>query len=419
MANKKLGSEAKLQKYGVFFVIPFIVIYLFFQLWPTIYTVFLSFTDKKGFNSGLHGSIYIERPLDEVMAEGDVINEREIRRVNKKTGVATTELVPDKLVDENSKVIGNIIIKKDGRKFVGIRVCKKMCKNRGLKKADLMTGDKFRSCLVSKCKGVHTIGLENFGTLVKDKYFWGSVGNTFIMWLFNFAPQLGIALLFAIWFTDPRMHLKGKNLFRALFYMPNLLTAASVAILFKSLFGFPNGPINQFFFSLGINEKVTIAGEETVQAIQFFRSIPWSRGIVSFIQWWLWCGQTLIMLMAGITSISPSLYESAVVDGANQGQQTFYITLPLLRPMMLFILITSLIGGMQLFEIPFLLTDMRGGPAFSIRSMIVYMYNIAFQGTNGYGYGSAIAMGVFVITMFLSMLIYFFMQDRSDMGRKA
>ena len=261
--------------------------------------------------------------------------------------------------------------------------------------------------------------MENFATLVKDKYFWGSVGNTFIMWLFNFAPQLGIALLFAIWFTDPRMHLKGKNLFRALFYMPNLLTAASVAILFKSLFGFPNGPINQFFFSLGINEKVTIAGEETVQAIQFFRSIPWSRGIVSFIQWWLWCGQTLIMLMAGITSISPSLYESAVVDGANQGQQTFYITLPLLRPMMLFILITSLIGGMQLFEIPFLLTDMRGGPAFSIRSMIVYMYNIAFQGTNGYGYGSAIAMGVFVITMFLSMLIYFFMQDRSDMGRKA
>ncbi len=418
MANKKLGSEAKLQKYGVFFVIPFIVIYLFFQLWPTIYTVFLSFTDKKGFNTGLHGSIYFERPIEEVMIDGDVINEREVRRVNKKTGEATTELVPDKLVDQDGKEIGKIIIKKNGKKFVGIRVCSHMCKNRSYKKADVKTTDKFRSCLVSKCKGVHLIGGENFVTLVKDKYFWGSVGNTFIMWLFNFAPQLGIALLFAIWFTDPRMHLKGKNTFRALFYMPNLLTAASVAILFKSLFGYPNGPINQFLYGLGIHSWRLEDGKPVEDAIQFFRSIPWSRGIVSFIQWWLWCGQTLIMLMAGITSISPSLYESAVVDGANQGQQTFYITLPLLRPMMLFILITSLIGGMQLFEIPFLLTDMRGGPAFSIRSMIVYMYNLAFQGTNTYGYGSAIAMGVFIITMFLSMLIYFFMQDRSDMGRK-
>ena len=239
------------------------------------------------------------------------------------------------------------------------------------------------------------------------------------MWLFNFAPQLGIALLFAIWFTDPRLHLKGKNLFRALFYMPNLLTAASVAILYKSLFAYPNGPINQFLFELGIHADVQRADGTIVQeAIQFFRSVPLSRAIVSFIQWWLWCGQTLIMLMAGITSISPSLYESAVVDGANQGQQTRYITLPLLRPMMLYILITSLIGGMQLFEIPFLLTDMRGGPDFKIRTMVLYMYNTAFQGVNDYAYGSAIAMGVFIITMILSMFIYFFMQDRSDMGRK-
>ncbi|MBQ0003446.1 MAG: sugar ABC transporter permease [Treponema sp.] len=316
--TKQLGSEAKLQKYGVFFVIPFIVIYLVFQLWPTIYTVMLAFTDLKGFATKLN-----------------------------------------------------------------------------------------------------FVGLKNFARLIHDKFFWGAIGNTFIMWLFNFIPQLGIALLFAIWFTDPRMHLKCKNTFRALFYMPNLLTAASVAILFRSLFGYPNGPINQFLYSLGIQHVYTNeAGEVIREGINFFRSIPWSRGIVSFIQWWLWCGQTLIMLMAGITSISPSLYESAVVDGANQGQQTWYITLPLLKPMMLYILITGLIGGMQLFEIPFLLTDMYGGPQNKIRTMVVYMYNQAFQGVNDYAYGSAIAMGVFIITMVLSMFIYFFMQDRSDMGRK-
>ena len=155
MANKQLGSEAKLQKYGIFFVIPFIVIYLFFQLWPTLYTILLAFTDRKGFGTQLN-----------------------------------------------------------------------------------------------------FIGLANFARLIHDKYFWGSVGNTFIMWLFNFIPQLGIALLFAIWFTDPRLHLKGKNTFRALFYMPNLLTAASVAILFRSLFAYPNGPINQFLYVLGIQSSV-------------------------------------------------------------------------------------------------------------------------------------------------------------------
>ncbi len=309
------GSEARLAKYGVFFVLPFLLVYALFNLWPTVYTILLSFTDLKGFETKMH-----------------------------------------------------------------------------------------------------FIGGSNFVALVKDKNFWGAVINTFIMWGFNFVPQLGIALLFAIIFTDPAMSdLKGKNAFRAIFYLPNLLTAASVAILFRSLFAYPIGPVNQFFTKIGIQANVVKAdGSIVKEGIQFFRSVGWSRGIVSFIQWWMWCGQTLIMLMAGITSISPSLYESAVVDGATQRQQTWYITLPLLRPMMLFLLVTSLIGGMQLFEIPFLLTDMRGGPDYKIRTMVLYMYNTAFQGKNRYGYASAIAMGVFIITMVFSALIFFFLQDRSE-----
>ena len=314
MPKKVKGSEAKLSKYGVFFVLPFIVVYLFFQFWPTLYTILLAFSDLKGFETKLN-----------------------------------------------------------------------------------------------------FIGIANFQKLIFDKNFWGAVANTFIMWGFNFAPQLGIALLFAIWFTDPRMQLKGKNTFRAVFYLPNLLTAASIAILYRSLFAYPMGPVNQFFFKLGIYAtRTNDAGDIIKEGIQFFRSPAWSRGIVAFIQWWMWCGQTLIMLMAGITSISPSLYESAVVDGANQRQQTIYITLPLLRPMMLFLLVTSLIGGMQLFEIPFLITDMRGGPDFKIRTMVLYMYNTAFQGRNNYSYAAAIAIGVFVITMICSVVVNSFMKDRTD-----
>jgi multiple sugar transport system permease protein len=133
----------------------------------------------------------------------------------------------------------------------------------------------------------------------------------------------------------------------------------------------------------------------------------------------MWYGHTVIMLMAGITSIPTTLYESALVDGANSRQTTWAITLPLLRPMMLYILITSMIGGMQMLDIPFLLTDMRGAPDFKIRTTTVYQYNMAFQGRNDYAYASAISLGVFVITIILALLIFFFLQDRSDLKKKV
>jgi len=201
--------------------------------------------------------------------------------------------------------------------------------------------------------------------------------------------------------------------------MPNLLTAASVAMLFRSLFGYPTGPVNQFLQSLDIYREYMRDGQLVREAFNFFRDVTVSRGIVAFIQWWMWYGNTVILLMAGITSISSSLYESAVVDGANNTQTTWYITLPMLRPMMLFILVTSMIGGMQMMDIPFLLTDMRGSPDFKIRTTLVYMYNMAFQGRNDYSYAAAISIGVFLITIVLALIIFFFMQDRSDKKKRV
>ena len=262
------------------------------------------------------------------------------------------------------------------------------------------------------------VGGANFLRLVTDKFFWGAVGNTFIIWGINFFPQLGIALLLAIWLSDIRLDLKVKGPFRAIVYMPNLLTAASVAMLFRSLFAYPVGPVNQFLQSLGIYAEALRDGEIIKEAFNFFRSVPASRSIVAFIQWWMWYGQTLILLMAGITSISESLFEAAVVDGANSRQTTWHITLPLLRPIMLYVLVTSMIGGMQMLEVPFLLTDMRGSPDFKIRTTNVYLYNMAFQGVNDYAYAAAISIGVFIITIILALFIFFFLQDRSDLNKK-
>ncbi len=314
MSRKIISSEAQTNRWGYFFILPFILAFLVFNLYPTIYTFTLSFTDLKGLKNTFN-----------------------------------------------------------------------------------------------------FVGLKNFNKLIHDQYFWGAVGNTFIIWGWNFVPQLGIALLLSIWLSDFRLKLSGKAFFRAIIYMPNLLTAASVAMLFRSLFGYPLGPVNWFLTEvLGQYSTVIRDGVAIQEAFNFFRDVTMSRGIVAFIQWWMWYGHTVIMLMAGITSISSSLYESAVVDGANSRQTTWYITLPMLRPMMLYILVTNMIGGMQMLEIPFLLTDMRGAPDFKIRTTNVYLYNMAFQGVNDYAYAAAISIGVFLITIILALVIYFFLQDRSE-----
>jgi cellobiose transport system permease protein len=321
--KKIVGHEVRTNRWGYVFVAPFIIVFCLFNLWPTLYTFVLSFTDLKG-------------------------------------------LKPD----------------------------------------------------------FNFVGFQQFGKLVKDALFWGALGNTMIIWTFNFIPQLGLALVLSIWLSDIRLNLAGKGLFRAIVYMPNLLTAVSVALLFRSLFGYAGhvtAPANQFLYALGIQDTKPdpITGEMVRQAFDFFRNVAFSRGLVAFIQWWMWYGYTMIILMAGITSIPISLYESASIDGANSGQTTWYITLPLLRPIMLYILVTSMIGGMQMFDIPFLLTDMEGAPQYKIRTTTMYQYNIALgRGANDYAYGAAISIGIFIITIFLALLIFFFLQDRSDLKKK-
>jgi multiple sugar transport system permease protein len=377
--KKVIGHEERTNRTGYVFVAPFLVIFLVFNFWPTLNTFIVSFTDMRDGKTE-----YTFRNAKCPACNG--------------TGIVVSYL----LDSQGNRVMegGNpvILTDADGNEIV-------------------------ENCKTCNGTGKSTPVVYNYGKLVKDRYFWGALGNTFIIWTFNFIPQLGFALILAIWLSDTRLNLAGKGLFRAVIYMPNLLMAASVALLFRNLFGalgHIQSPAHQFLRSIGINwtqTYITDTGTIT-EAFNFFRSVPFSRALVAFIQWWMWYGHTLIMLMAGITSISVSLYESAVVDGANSRQTAWYITLPLLRPMMLYILITSMIGGMQMFEIPFLLTDMRGAPAYKIRTTALYQYNMAFQGINDRAYGAAVSVGIFIVTILLAMLIFFFLQDRSELKKK-
>ncbi|MDE6657595.1 MAG: sugar ABC transporter permease, partial [Oscillospiraceae bacterium] len=198
------------------------------------------------------------------------------------------------------------------------------------------------------------VGLDNYTTILfgqgmaagadnTRQEFLQALGNTFVLWFGNFIPQILLSLLLAVWFTDAKVKLPGKGFFKIVMYMPNIITAASVAALYVNLFG-----DSEYYF---VNSLIANMGGD---AIKFVSDPTISKGMVMFIQTWLWFGNTMIMLMSGIMGISPSLFEAADIDGANSTQQFFTITLPLLQPIMVYTLVTSMIGGLQMFDLPYL-----------------------------------------------------------------
>lgn len=252
-------------------------------------------------------------------------------------------------------------------------------------------------------KAYNFIGFDNFKKLFDDRFFVQSLGNTWKIWLLNFIPQLGIAMLLAVWFTSNRLKIKYVGFWRTIYYLPNILMPATIAVLFFNFFSF-YGPVNQIGVRLGILKD----------AVDFFRNSGWTVSIVAFIQWWMWFGSTLIILMAGMTSISPSFYESAMVDGANSWQMFRKITLPLLRPVLIYILVTSLVGGMQMFDIPYMLTDGRGSPNGSIMTMNVLMY-MKFSSNKGHiGAAASVGVMIFIITCLSAILIIKILSEKKD-----
>lgn len=245
------------------------------------------------------------------------------------------------------------------------------------------------------------IGINNFTRLFADEVFMRAVGNTWLIWIFNFIPQVGIALLLAVLFTSARLKIRAVGVWRAMFFLPNLLMPAAVAALFNALFAY-YGPMNQFGVRAGL----------LPEAMRFLESTTITRGLVMFIQWWTWFGQTLIIVMAGMTSIPIQLYEAAMVDGASIWQMFRKITLPLLKPILIFVFVTSLVGGMQMFDIPFLLTDGRGSPLSSIQTNNILMY-MKFASSKGHiGAASSVGVLVFIMTSICALGIFYFLRDK-------
>lgn len=241
----------------------------------------------------------------------------------------------------------------------------------------------------------------NFELIFKNPSFQKSLGNTAILWIINFIPQILFALLFSAWFTNHRRRIKGQGVFKVLFYMPNIITAATIAILFSSLFGYPISPMNSLFKMLGLSGT----------PINFLLQKWTARGIVSFIQFWTWYGYTMLVLISGVLGMNPELFEASEIDGATSKQAFFYVTLPNLRTILLYTLVTSLIGGLQMFDIPRLFNN--GGPDNATLTTSLFIYNQAFSGSYMYNRAAAASMIMFVIIAVLSAFIFYIMRDKS------
>ena len=247
------------------------------------------------------------------------------------------------------------------------------------------------------------VGLENYKTIFSDVSLLKYTANTLIMWVIGFIPQIIVSLLLGQWFSDVRLKLKGSRFFKTVIYLPNLIMASAFSMLFFALFS-DVGPINAILIKMGI------ATQEN--PVRFFSNVWATRGLVGFMNFLMWFGNTTIILMAGIMGIDTSLFEAAEVDGASSWQRFYRITLPLLKPILIYVIITSMIGGIQKFDVPQILTNGSGAPAESTKTLIMYLNQHLYS--KNYGLGGALSVFLFIITAILSLIIYSVMYRKKD-----
>ena len=241
--------------------------------------------------------------------------------------------------------------------------------------------------------GPNFVGLDNFKTILTNGEVWIYAKNTMIMWILGFIPQIILSLVLGAWFSDPSLRLKCQGFFKTVIYLPNLIMASAFAMLFFTLFS-DGGPINSMMMQMGLIST----------PFKFLSNVWGTRSLVATMNCLMWFGNTTILLMAGMMGIDTSLFEAARVDGATSTQVFYKITLPLLRPILVYVMITSLIGGLQMFDVPQILTKGSGDPMRSTMTLIMYLNKHLFS--KNYGLGGALSVVLFVITGILSMIVF-------------
>ena len=397
----KKRHTVQYDRWGYFFIAPFFIVYIIFSLIPLATTFVYSFFEnyKIGLDTvGPNAKVYkyfsgkeedFEWELEETpMALDEFIAEYE--------NDTLTLDIKDEIMDAIYEVDGTIdfdLYEKDLQTLLEKDIASGKNPEEFVEDAKALITKKISA--FSRNIGIVFNSSDNIA-----KYF----GNTLIMWVLGFIPQIIISLLFAIWFTNTELKLKCRRFFKTVIYMPNLIMAAAFSMLFFSLFS-PIGPVNgllsSFYTKMQASSGVTDAAFEPVR---FFSSTGWTRTLVALMNFLMWYGNTTILLMAGVMGIDTSIFEAARIDGAGAFKTFFRITLPLLKPIFVYVLITSLIGGIQMFDVPQILTNGSGAPNRTTMTIIMKLNKHLFS--RNYGPAGITSILIFAITAVLSGIVY-------------
>ncbi len=240
----------------------------------------------------------------------------------------------------------------------------------------------------SLLRGSTYIGLENYAQMFADARLRIAYINTVIFTLFAVFFNAGIGLLLAV-MLNRRLPVLMRNLYRSIFFFPVLIAHTYIAVIWRFLYQQDTGVINYYLGLFG------------VEPIPWLSNTHWAMAAIIILDVWKNTGFAMLVFLAGLQSIPNEYYEAAQLDGANERQLFFRITIPLLSPTIFFILVIFMIGALQVFDTIIVLT--AGGPGDATRSVVLYVYEIAFR-TFNMGYAAAVSMTLFAIILVLTAL---------------
>ena len=234
------------------------------------------------------------------------------------------------------------------------------------------------------------VGLENFAFALQDEWFWKSLKNTLWLAVVSGAPQHLVAIPLAVFIHTSFKRLRDGVV--GAYFLPYITSTVAIAIMFSSLFSKDFGLVNAALQAVfGMDHVDWLGRAENI------------KPAIAFIVFWRYLGFNVVLYLAALQTIPRDLYEAATMDGAGRWQQFWHITLPNLKPMIFFGVTLSVIGGLQLFEEPFILTGGRGGADQSGMTSAVYLYRMAFD-FNDFGGASAMSWLLFVVVAVLTWL---------------
>lgn len=250
-----------------------------------------------------------------------------------------------------------------------------------------MVGALIMSFQTGKGVNIHFGGLTNYQRLLTDKTVLKALGNTFIYLLIQVPIMIIFALFISVLLNDKK--LKGRSFFRIAIFLPCITSLVSYSLIMKNIFS-NDGLLNQLFGYFGL------------APIMWTTDSFWAKVLIIVSITWRWTGYNMIFYLSGMQNIEPSIYEAAEIDGANAMKKFTQMTVPLLKPIILFTTITSTIGTLQLFDEVKNITE--GGPANGTVTISQYIYNLCFQYTPNFGYACAVAFIVVILIGVLSMI---------------